>query len=234
MATPFPTNYLPPANSVEVVGNSAWRWDGRRWRFGTMPRNPSSSQQLIGKRGTSMEGAYYDWGRKAWMRPERAPAAAAPSGGGALRPTLPFRPPAATPQPQQPQRPPLVNPYPSTPQQETTTMTTLLQPTPCSHVSHREPDVIEQLKRSPYLPLVGLGLSIASDFLKPPQPPQIPEGLPEATRVQWQMTYAQNVAMYQERKSILDKYAQLVLGLTGLQAVASEVARHDDLLKRAG
>ena len=112
---------------------------------------------------------------------------------------------------------------------------TTLQPATCSHVvPHREPDVIEQLKRSPYLPLVGLGLSLASDFLKPPLPPQIPEGLPEATRAQWQMTYAQNVALYQERKSILDKYAQLVLGLTGMQAVATEVARHDDLLKKAG
>ena len=232
MATPYPSNFLPPAGSVEVVGNSAWRWDGRRWRFGNMPRNPASSQQLVGKRGTSMEGAYYDWGRKAWMRADRAPAPnkPTPTGGGALRPPLPFRPPAAM--PQQPQRPTLPNPI--TPKQEPTTMTTL-QPTTCSHVvPHREPDVIEQLKRSPYLPLVGLGLSIASDFLKPPQPPQIPEGLPEATRAQWQMTYAQNVAMYQERKSILDKYAQLVLGLSGMQAVATEVARHDDLLKKAG
>ena len=226
MATPYPSNFLPPAGSVEVAGNSNWRWDGRSWFVGRQRRNPSTSRRLVGKRGTSMEGAYYDWSRKAWMRPDRAPAPTPPS-GGALRPPIVFRPPAVM-----PQRPPVANPF--TPQQEPMIMTTL-QPATCSHVvPHREPDVIEQLKRSPYLPLVGLGLSLASDFLKPPLPPQIPEGLPEATRAQWQMTYAQNVALYQERKSILDKYAQLVLGLTGMQAVATEVARHDDLLKKAG
>lgn len=102
----------------------------------------------------------------------------------------------------------------------------------CQHLAHREPDVMEQLKRHPLFPLLGLGLSLASDFLKAPQPPQIPEGLPEAFRAQWQMVYAQNLALYQERKAILDKYATLILGMSGANAVAAELARHADQLKK--
>lgn len=103
----------------------------------------------------------------------------------------------------------------------------------CTHLAHREPDLIEQMKRHPLFPLLGLGLSLASDFLKAPQPPQLPEGLPEAFRMQWQMIYAQNLALYQERKAILDKYATLILGLSGASAITAELARHADQFKKA-
>jgi hypothetical protein len=71
MATAY-KNFLPPAGTVEVVGDPSWTWDGRTWLQNGRPMFPTG-RAMRGKPGTALAGWFYDHGRGAWIEPSRPP-----------------------------------------------------------------------------------------------------------------------------------------------------------------
>lgn len=196
------TGYYPPANSVEVMNDHSWRWDGRRWLHNGKVDYPAN-KPLRGVPGGPLNGWTYDWSQKAWMEPIGGPVRGPSPGAPIIH--LPPRPaPAPTPP----------APAPQLHKEEHMHQ--------CQH-HHHKPTLYEGIKDHPWVPVIGLLLMIGSDFMQQPQPPVIPDGLPDNIGKQWQMIYSQNLQMYQTRRAQLDKYGGILLALgLGNAAVAEQ------------
>lgn len=196
---PIPhVHYNPPANTVEVLDkygqpDPQWTWDGTHFRHKGHVHKPHHGSMIIGKPGTQMEGWNYNWHTHAWVEPDRP---AAP-----LTPHAPASP--AT------QQPPVVVVH--SPQKE--------EPMQCT--PHVQNSLIDGLKNHPWVPIVGLGVLLVSDFLTQPQPPTIPDGLPEPMQKLYIMKYQQNLAIYQERRQKLDKWGGIIFSLGTANAALS-------------
>jgi hypothetical protein len=194
------SGYYPPAGSVEVANDHTWRWDGRRWLHNGRVDYPAN-RPLRGVANGPLNGWFYDWSQKAWMEP---------IGGSGSSPSPIVRlPPRPTPAP-------TLTPTPATQQHKEEHMHK------CEH-HHHKPTLYEGIKDHPWVPVIGLLLMIGADFMQQPQPPVIPDGLPDNVGKQWQMIYNQNLQMYQTRRAQLDKYGGILLALgLGNAAVAEQ------------
>jgi hypothetical protein len=59
--------FFPRADSVEVVGETGWSWDGTAWRHNSQIAMPPAGARLQGKSGTSMQGCRFDWELRTWL-----------------------------------------------------------------------------------------------------------------------------------------------------------------------
>jgi hypothetical protein len=197
---PIPhVHYNPPANTVEVLDkygqpDPQWSWDGSHFRHKGHVHKPHHGAMIIGKPGTQMEGWTYNWHNHSWVEPDRPAAPLAPH---------PSAPPAT-------QQTPVVVVH--SPQKEES-----MQCTPHAHQN----SLIDGLKNHPWVPIAGLAVLLISDFLTQPQPPQIPDGLPEPMQKAYIMTYQQNLAIYQERRQKLDKWGGIIFSLGTSNAALS-------------
>jgi len=182
MATAY-KNFLPPAGSVEVVGEPAWSWDGRAWLYNGRPTSFPSGRALRGKPGTQLAGWFYDHQRGAWIEPSRPPLGATIPVGG------------------------------------------IVPPPPCPPAATRITSMWDGLKNHPLVPVAGAALVIFGKHLvKKPEPPQIPEGLPEPFQKMWTMQYQANLQTYNERIEMLKDLGQLAVQVGVSNAQLSEIA----------
>ena len=78
---------------------------------------------------------------------------------------------------------------------------------------------IESLMKHPVAPVVG-GLLVAASYLtNEPQPPVIPDGLPDETAQQWMMIYNQNQQRFQRRMDMFKDLGLMLLGAASAQTV---------------
>lgn len=78
---------------------------------------------------------------------------------------------------------------------------------------------IESLVKHPVAPVVG-GLLVAASYLTDePQPPTIPDGLPDETAQQWMMIYNQNQQRFSRRMDMFKDLGLLLLGYASAQTV---------------
>lgn len=202
-------NYYPPAGTVEVANDHAWRWDGARWIHNgrvDVPRN----RPLRGVAGGPLAGWFYDWHQFAWMEPVHAPA---------LPPAQPH--PIVRPQPPAP--PPVVH------HEEHHHHLPKHGDDHRCHLSDK-PNIYDGIKDHWVVPLLGAALMVGADFMTQPIPPEIPDGLPEAVQKQWMMIYGQNLNSYSTRKAALEKYGNLLLALGLGNAATSEAGKNQKLL----
>ncbi len=200
-------NFYPRAGTVEVANDPAWSWNGRQWMKGGRVGVPPRGAPMRGRPGTEMAGWYYDWPKFAWIEPTRQ--------------QLPPRP-SPQPMPRPAPQPPVVVVQPQPQPKEETKMSK------CEPV--RPATLYDGLKDHPLVPLIGIGILIASDFLQQPSPPQIPEDLPESFQKMWLMIYDQNLNSYTARKQMLDKWGQVLLTFGVSGAGLAEAVKHQDQL----
>lgn len=200
-------NYRPPAGSVVDQNEPRASWNGKEWRLNNRRYSPPSSHRLIGKPGGSLSGWYYDWKQRAWMEPDRS----TPAVGA--RPPVTSRPPAA--------RPPIMRPPATQPFVPTTQQPTVVSAE--KDPMRRDNNVLQFLLQHPVAPLIGGFLIVGSMMADEPQPPQIPEGLPEATAKQWQMIYAQNLQRFERRQQMWETAGKVLLGYAEANAVLAGV-----------
>ena len=82
-----------------------------------------------------------------------------------------------------------------------------------------EDDPIELLMKHPVAPVVGGISSPAAYLTDEPQPPSIPDGLPEASAKQWMMIYNQNQQRFQRRMGLFKDIGMVLLGYASAQTV---------------
>jgi hypothetical protein len=190
-------NYYPPAGAVIDASDSRVTWNGRAWMLNGKVYGVPSTHRLIGRTGGPNDGWTYDWGRRAWMEPDRGRPSPTPAGG---RPGLTPRP---APQPQPQPQPPATVP----------------EKKECSMMEKKDPNVLEYLMKHPVAPLLGGVMLLGSQFVEEPAPPQIPDELPEAVGKQWQMIYSQNLQRFQRRMALWENVGKLLLGYADTNAV---------------
>ncbi len=78
---------------------------------------------------------------------------------------------------------------------------------------------IESLMKHPVAPVVGGVLVAAAYLTDEPQPPSIPEGLPEASAKQWMMIYNQNQQRFQRRMDLFKDLGMVLLGYASAQTI---------------
>lgn len=78
---------------------------------------------------------------------------------------------------------------------------------------------IELLLKHPVAPVVGGVLVAAAYLTDEPQPPTIPDGLPESSAKQWMMIYNQNQQRFQRRMGLLKDVGMVLLGYASAQTV---------------
>lgn len=61
-------DFYPPAGSVVVKNNGAWKWDGKQWLKNGKPDFPSKLA-LVGAAGGPLDGWSYDWTLHIWAEP---------------------------------------------------------------------------------------------------------------------------------------------------------------------
>jgi hypothetical protein len=193
-------NYRPPAGSVIDQNDPRLRWDGQRWMLGGRAQSVPSSHRLVGAPNGPLRGWFYDWGRHAWMQPS-------PQGGSGPKPPAPQPPP---PQPAPIQQQPMQQPAPSL-QVVVKEEQTNMEKTPKT--------ILEDLVKHPVAPVLGGLLVIAGYVVDEPQPPTIPDGLPEPIAKQWQMIYAQNVQRFERRMSLYRDIGMVLLGYAGTRSI---------------
>ena len=193
MAVPH-VNYYPPAGSVIDASDGRVTWDGHAWKLNGKVYGVPSSHRLIGKAGGPLSGWTYDWQKRAWMEPSAPSAPASPPGGGVTR---------------QPTRP-----QPSVPAKPAPTPTTVVA---VEH--HKKASPIESLMKHPIAPVVGGVLVAAAYLTDEPQPPTVPDGLPEATSKQWMMVYNQNQQRFQRRMDLYKDLGMVLLGYASAQTI---------------
>jgi hypothetical protein len=207
-------NYYPPARSVEVANDHSWSWDGRQWHHNgrvDVPRN----RPLRGVAGGPLSGWFYDWHQFAWMEPVNA-GALPPHGGGTVHPIV---------RPQPPAPPPVVH-------EEHHHHHPPMRHHEDEHCAgHDKPSIYEGIKDHWVVPLVGVVLMAGADFMTQPQPPIIPDTLPETVQKQWMMIYQQNLNSYSTRKAALEKYGNMLLALGLGNAATSEANKNHELLE---
>jgi hypothetical protein len=85
---------------------------------------------------------------------------------------------------------------------------------------------IESLAKHPVAPVVG-GLLVAASYLTDePQPPMIPEGLPDATAQQWMMIYNQNQQRFSRRMDMFKELGLVLLGFASARTVMDALPAH--------
>jgi hypothetical protein len=196
-------NYYPPAGEVIDQTDPRVTWDGRAWKLNGRVYGVPSSHRLIGRPGSSHSGWYYDWGRRAWMQPDPRPAPGPrPSPGprpGPFGPVGPIRP-QPQPQPQPAPQPPA----PKAPEKKETDM---------------NKNMLDALIKHPVAPVLGGLLLVASHLTDEPQPPPIPDDLPDATAKQWQMIFNQNQQRFARRMQMYQHLGMVLLGYAEAQTV---------------
>lgn len=196
MPTPH-LNFYPPAGQVIDASDSRVTWNGRAWMLSGRVYGVPSTHRLMGKPGGPLDGWYYDWGRRAWMEPDHG--GPARPGMGAGRPT-PIVSNPVRPQPQQPA------PKPPEKKEE-------------CRMERKPGNVLESLIKHPVAPVIGGVLLLAAHFTDEPQPPSIPDELPEATQKQWQMIFNQNQQRFQRRMELYENLGNVLLGYASTQTV---------------
>jgi hypothetical protein len=78
---------------------------------------------------------------------------------------------------------------------------------------------IELLLKHPVAPVVGAVLVGAAYLTTEPQPPPIPEGMPDATAKQWMMIYNQNQQRFARRMSLFKDLGMVLLGYASAQTI---------------
>ena len=86
-------------------------------------------------------------------------------------------------------------------------------------MENRPANVLESLIKHPVAPVLGGMLLLASHFADEPQPPVIPDDLPEATQKQWQMIFNQNQQRFQRRMEMYENLGNVLLGYASTQTV---------------
>ena len=84
---------------------------------------------------------------------------------------------------------------------------------------------IESLMKHPVAPVVGGVLVAAAYLTDEPEPPTIPDGLPEATAKQWMMIYNQNQQRFQRRMDLFKDMGMVLLGYASAQTVIDALPR---------
>jgi hypothetical protein len=84
----------------------------------------------------------------------------------------------------------------------------------------RKPNtVLESLVKHPVAPVIGGVLLLAAHFTDEPQPPTIPDDLPEPVQKQWQMIFNQNQQRFQRRMEMYETLGNVLLGYASTQTV---------------
>jgi hypothetical protein len=210
-------NYYPPDASVEVANDPAVQWHNRGtdrawWKGGRIYKVPTGAP-LRGRAGTSMAGWYYDWPKFAWIQP-------------AVQGPPPGPPVHIVPRPTPTPAPPAPPAHHEHHHEEDHMMTHH-----CSH-HHEKPSLYQGIAQHPWVPIIGALLMVGSDFMAQPQPPVIPDGLPDNVSKQWMMIYNQNLSLYQTRKAMLDKYGGILLALGLGNAAVTEQTKTQDLISQ--
>jgi hypothetical protein len=182
-------NYYPPAGEVIDQTDPRVTWNGRAWMANGRVYGVPSTHRLIGRPGSSHNGWFYDWGRRAWMEPAPAP--------------TPPRPVSPQPQPQ----PPRQLPVPRAPEKKE------------CQLEKKPENILESLIKHPVAPVLGGVLLLAAHFTDEPQPPAIPVDLPEALQKQWQMIFNQNQQRFQRRMEMYENLGNVLLGYASTQTV---------------
>ena len=78
---------------------------------------------------------------------------------------------------------------------------------------------IESLMKHPIAPVLGGVLVAASYLTDEPQPPPISDALPDATKRQWQMVYAQNQQRFARRMDLYKDVGMVLLGYSSAQTI---------------
>lgn len=213
-------NFYPPAGQVVDASDSRVTWNGRSWMLNGRTFGVPSSHRLIGKPGGPLAGWYYDWGRHAWMDNTRPP----PNGGVgpsamSFHPGLAFHPglhpslaphPSLVPHPLAPAAPHPASQPPAQPPEKEKAVT---------EDKHHHNNTLDALIKHPIAPLIGGVLLLAAQFTDEPQPPTIPQELPEAIAKQWQMIFNQNQQRFQRRMEMYENLGMVLLGYAGTNAV---------------
>ncbi|HEY2747321.1 MAG TPA: hypothetical protein VGL86_22015 [Polyangia bacterium] len=198
MATPH-FNYYPPSGSVQDTNEPKAFWNGKEWRLNNKKYNVPSGHHLTGRSGTQMDGWIYDWGKRAWMEPDR----------GRSSPT------AMTPRPQPARPAPTPQPQPAKPAQPEKEKSV----DKCASKDKEHTNVLEYLMKHPIAPLAGAVVLLGSMMADEPVPPSIPDGLPEPIQKQWLMIYNQNQQRFQRRMQIWDTVGKALLGYSDTNAI---------------
>ena len=90
---------------------------------------------------------------------------------------------------------------------------------------------IESLMKHPVAPVVGGVLVAAAYLTDEPQPPAIPDGLPEATAKQWMLIFNQNQQRFQRRMSMFKDLGMVLLGYASAQAVIDALPKRSATLQ---
>ncbi len=85
---------------------------------------------------------------------------------------------------------------------------------------------LELLVKHPVAPVVGGVLVAAAYLTDEPQPPTIPDGLPESSAKQWMMIYNQNQQRFQRRMGLLKDVGMVLLGYASAQTVMEALPKH--------
>ena len=81
--------------------------------------------------------------------------------------------------------------------------------------------VIDALITHPVAPVLGGLMLLAAHLTEEPQPPTIPENLPEPLQKQWQMVFNQNQQRFARRMEMYENIGRVLLGYSSTQAVLS-------------
>jgi hypothetical protein len=173
-------------------------WNGRQWMLNNKVYGVPSGHRLVGRAGGPLDAWYYDWSKRAWMEPDRG-------GGGAIAPRQQPTRPAPQPQPQ---------PAKPAPQPEKEKSVDKCPP----NVKDKN-NVLEYLIKHPVAPLAGAFVLLGSMMADEPQPPQIPEDLPEPIQKQWMMIYNQNQQRFERRMQIWNTVGWALLGYSDSNAL---------------
>ena len=213
MATPH-YNYYPPSGSVQDTNEPKAYLNGKTWMLNNKQYAVPSGHHLIGRSGTQMDGWIYDWGKRAWMEPDRG--GRAPSGGITRQPPRPA-PQPAHPAPQ-PRPAPQPQPQPAHPAPQPEKEKSVDK---CASKDKEHNNVLEYLMKHPIAPLAGAVVLLGSMMADEPVPPQIPNDLPEPIQKQWLMVYNQNQQRFQRRMQIWDTVGKALLGYSDTNAILS-------------
>jgi hypothetical protein len=201
-------NYYPPAGQVVNQTDPSVTWNGRQWIKNGRTFTVPSSHRLIGRPGGPLDGWYYDWGRRAWMEPQRGNRPTHPPGGGRAFPGV--KPgPQPNPQPQPQPQPPAPQPEKKEPSVST----------------NKETNLLEAVIKHPIAPLAGVVLLLGSMLSEEPAPPVIPPNLPDDIGKTWQMIYQQNLSRYHERKQTLQVLGAQLLNYGEANAIYGALPR---------
>ena len=199
MPTPH-FNYYPPSGSVLDQSEPKAYWTGREWQRNRKKYAVPSGHRLVGRLGGPLDGWYYDWGQRAWMEPDKAP------------PRSSINPPRPLPVVTRPTPEAIASrPQPSNQEKHMDKCS--------SKESAKDKNVLEYLMKHPIAPLAGALVLVGSMLADEPAPPQIPDGLPEATQKQWLMIYAQNQQRFARRQQIWDTVGKTLLGYSDTNAI---------------